>query len=52
MHDDYKDNDWTAGFRSRDTWLRGFFMLLFLFALWLARILLVVTAFRTTATCI
>lgn len=44
MYNDYDDGDWTAGFRSRETWVRGFFMLLFLFAFWLVRILLTVTA--------
>lgn len=44
MYNDYDDGDWSAGLRSRETWVRGFFMLLFLFALWLVRILLVVTA--------
>ncbi|UCH74278.1 MAG: DUF4389 domain-containing protein [Rhodospirillales bacterium] len=44
MYDDYDDGDWTSGFRSRRTWTRGFFMLLFLVILWLARLLLIVVA--------
>lgn len=44
MYDEFDERDWTAGFRSRRTWVRGFFMLLFLFALWFARLLLTVIA--------
>jgi len=44
MYDDDYDGDWTSGFRSRRIWVRGFFMLVFLFILWLARLLLIVLA--------
>jgi len=44
MYDDFNERDWTAGFRSRRTWIRGFFMLLFLVVLWFARLLLTVVA--------
>jgi len=42
--DDDDDRGWTAGFRSGQTWIRGFFMLVFLFILWFARLLLIVIA--------
>jgi hypothetical protein len=32
------------GFRSRQTWVRGFFMLIFLFALWFMRLLITIVA--------
>lgn len=44
MYDDFDDRDWTTGFRSRRTWVRGFFMLLFLFIVWFVRLLLTVVA--------
>ena len=44
MHDEFDEGSWTAGFRSKRTWIRGFFMLVFLFILWFARLLLIVIA--------
>ena len=44
MYDDFDERDWTSGFRSRRTWVRGFFMLVFLAVLWFARLLLIVMA--------
>lgn len=44
MYDGGNDRDRLARFRSRRTWVRGFFMLLFLFALWFVRLLLTIVA--------
>ncbi len=40
----YDDNDWVESIKSRGTWVRGFFMVLFAAALWFSRILLFVLA--------